>query len=164
MYDVIFYLFAFLTVISALVVVSSKNIVTSAFSLLFTFFGVSGLYALLGADFVAITQLLVYVGGILILILFGVMLTNNSINVYLKSENKNSIIPIIIIAVLSGGLLSLIIKTEWFSSEKNFPETTIYSLGNMLINQYILIFELLAILLLIALVGAASVARKESAE
>ncbi|MEK6571394.1 MAG: NADH-quinone oxidoreductase subunit J, partial [Bacteroidota bacterium] len=76
LFDIVFYVFALVTVVSAFVVVFSKNIVHSAFSLLFTFFGVAGLYVLLNADFLAVTQLLIYVGGILILLLFGVMLTS----------------------------------------------------------------------------------------
>ena len=69
-YDIIFYLFAAITVLSAFFVVTNRNIVYSAFFLLFTFVGVAGIYVLLGADFVAIVQLIVYVGGILILTAF----------------------------------------------------------------------------------------------
>ena len=72
-YDFIFYLFAAVTIVSGLMVVSSGNIVRSAYYLLSTLFGISGLYVLLGADFVAVTQIMVYIGGILILLLFGVM-------------------------------------------------------------------------------------------
>ncbi len=86
LYDFIFYLFAAITIVSAFFVVTLRNIVYSAFFLLFTFFGVAGIYIILGADFVAMVQLIVYVGGILILILFGVMLTNKITNVQLKQE------------------------------------------------------------------------------
>ena len=72
----VFYLVAIITVGSALMVAFSRNIIYSAFSLLGTFAGVAGLYVFLGADFVAAVQLLIYVGGILILILFAVMLTH----------------------------------------------------------------------------------------
>ena len=85
LYDIIFYIFALVTILSAYLVVTVRNIVYSAFSLLFTLFGIAGLYALLGADFVAIVQLIVYVGGILILMIFGVMLTNKITNVQIKT-------------------------------------------------------------------------------
>ena len=85
LFDIIFYLFAVTTIVSGFLVVSSKNIVHSAFYLLFTFFGVTGLYALLGADFIAVVQVMVYIGGILILIIFGVMLTNRITDVDRKS-------------------------------------------------------------------------------
>ena len=75
-----------ITVGSAAVVVLARSLIYSAFALLFTFFGVAGLYVLLGADFLAATQLLVYVGGILVLLLFGVMLTHKLYDLDLRSE------------------------------------------------------------------------------
>ena len=83
---VVFWVFAVVTVGSAAVVVLSRTLIYSAFALLFTFFGVAGLYVLLGADFLAATQLLVYVGGILVLLLFGVMLTHKIYDLDLRTE------------------------------------------------------------------------------
>lgn len=160
-YDFIFYLFAALTVVSAYMVVTSGNIVRSAFYLLATFFGVSGLYVLLGADFVAVTQIMVYIGGILILLLFGVMLTSNITHVEIKKGMQNIVPSIIATAVLLGALLSMMFNTEWKHELSEIPQTTSYELGKLLITDYVLIFELLGILLLIALIGAASMARKE---
>ena len=71
---------------SAAVVVLSRSLIYSAFSLLFTFFGVAIIYVLLGADFLAATQVLIYVGGILILLLFGVMLTHKLYSLNLQTE------------------------------------------------------------------------------
>ena len=71
----VFYLLAALTIGSALIVALSHNLVYSAFALLGAFMGVAGLYALLAADFVAVIQVMLYIGGILVLILFAVMLT-----------------------------------------------------------------------------------------
>ena len=90
-YDLIFYLFAAITILSAFFVVTTRNIVYSAYYLLFTFFGVAGIYVLLGADFIAMVQLIVYVGGILILLLFGVMLTNKITNVDIKSGTIHTV-------------------------------------------------------------------------
>ena len=89
-FDIVFYVFAVITVVSAFVVVFSRNIMYAAFSLLFTFFGVAGLYVLLSADFLAVTQILIYVGGILVLLLFGVMLTNNVVSVDIKTGTLNT--------------------------------------------------------------------------
>ncbi|MCF6270321.1 MAG: NADH-quinone oxidoreductase subunit J [Melioribacteraceae bacterium] len=160
-YDFIFYLFAAITVGSALLVVSSDNIVRSAFYLLATFFGVSGLYVLLGADFVAVTQIMVYIGGILILLLFGVMLTSNITNVEIKKGMKNLLPAIIGIGILLGAVISMMIDTRWKINVGEIPQTTSYEIGKLLITDYVLIFELLGILLLIALIGAASMARRE---
>ena len=163
-YDFIFYLFALLTILSALMVVSSDNIVRSAFYLLATFFGVSGLYVLLGADFVAVTQIMVYIGGILILLLFGVMLTSNITHVEIKKGMKNIVPAIIAIGVLLGALISMMFNTKWKEQLAELPQTTSYELGKLLITDYVLIFELLGILLLIALIGAASMARRDKVE
>lgn len=160
-FDIIFYLFAIITIVSGFLVVSSKNIVHSAFYLLFTFFGVAGLYALLGADFIAVVQVMVYIGGILILIIFGVMLTNKITDVQIKTGTLQVIPAAIIVGLFAGALASIMVKTQWHTQVSKIPNTTMYSLGDMLINEYVLIFELLGILLLIALIGAASIARRE---
>lgn len=159
-YDLIFYLFAAITLVSAFFVVTNRNIVHSAFFLLFTFFGVAGIYVLLGADFVAIVQLIVYVGGILILMLFGVMLTNKITNVEIKSGTINTMPAVIGVGLFAGVLLSAMINSNWIVVESEIPLQTTSALGHLLINEYVLIFELLGIILLVALVGAASIARR----
>jgi NADH-quinone oxidoreductase subunit J len=161
LYDIIFYLFAAITLVSGFFVITSKNIVYAAFNLLFTFFGVSGIYVLLGADFIAIVQILVYVGGILILLLFGVMLTNKITNVDIKSGSINVLIAAIVVGGFAGALTSIMYSTEWKTESSDFPISTASSLGNILITDYVLIFELLGILLLVALIGAASIARRD---
>ena len=107
LFDVVFFVFAFITVVSAFIVVFSKSIIYSAFSLLFTFFGVAGLYVLLQADFLAVTQILIYVGGILVLMLFGVMLTNKVVNVELKTGTMNTIPALLLVAIVAGTLSGL---------------------------------------------------------
>ena len=161
-YDFIFYLFAAVTLLSGLMVVSSGNIVRSAYYLLSTLFGISGLYVLLGADFLAVTQIMVYIGGILILILFGVMLTSDLTQVEIK-KGKSAVLPAIVgVGVLLGSIASILMKTNWQIELSKIPQTTTYDLGKLLITDYVLIFELLGILLLIALIGAASIARRDN--
>lgn len=160
-YDIIFYLFAIITVASAFVVVTTRNIIYSGFSLLFTFFGVAGIYVLLGADFLAIVQIMVYVGGILILLLFGVMLTNKITDVDIRTGTVHLLPAAIGVGILFGALTSVMVYTEWKSEPGEIPLTTTFSIGKELLTNYVLIFELLGILLLIALIGAASIARRE---
>ncbi len=161
LYDIIFYLFAAITLISGLVVITSRNIIYSAFSLLFTFFGVAGIYVLLGADFVAIVQLVVYVGGILILMLFGVMITQKAFSVDMKTSGTQIVPAIIGSALLAAALVSLAIHSQWSKLDNiTEPVSSIPQIGKLLINEYLIIFELLAVLLLIALVGAATIARR----
>jgi len=159
-YDIIFYLFAAVTVLSAFFVVSTRNIVRAAFFLLFTFFGVSGLYVMLGADFVAIVQLIVYVGGILILLIFGVMITNKITEVEIKTGTIHTLPAAIGVGLFTGMLGAVVLGTNWLQLDTDMPESTLSTLGNMLLNEYVLVFELLGILLLVALIGAASMARK----
>lgn len=159
--DFLFYVFAVITLVSAFFVVTFKNIIYSAYSLMLTFLGVAGIYVLLGADFIAIVQVIVYVGGILILILFGVMLTNKIQNVPIKTEASFIIPASITIGAFGGILVSTFINTRWKSMPAELANSTLVDVGHLLMNEYILIFELLGILLLVALVGAASIARKQ---
>jgi NADH-quinone oxidoreductase subunit J len=159
-YDIIFYLFAAITLISAFFVVTSRNIVHAAFYLLFTFFGVTGIYVLLGADFVAIVQLIVYVGGILILLIFGVMITNKITEVDIKTGTVHTLPAAIGVGLFTGIVGAVILNTEWKVVDSIMPAATLSTLGEMLLTEYVLIFELLGILLLVALIGAASMARK----
>ena len=159
-YEIIFYLFAVITVLSAFFVVTTRSIVYSAFYLLFTFFGVAGIYVLLGADFIAVVQLVVYVGGILILLLFGVMLTNRITNLQIKSGTVKIIPAAIGIALFAGILGASLLNTKWKSINSEFPLSTAHTIGLLLMQQYAVVFELLGILLLITLIGAASIARE----
>src|SRR3990167_7471745 len=135
LYDIVFYLFALVTILSAYLVVTVRNIVYSAFSLLFTLFGIAGLYALLGADFLAIVQLIVYVGGILILMIFGVMLTNKITNVQIKTGVFQILPATVGIGILGGFLLAVLLNTNWVNlAVKDSPPTT-FQLGQLLMNE-----------------------------
>ena len=161
LFDSVFYLFALITVVSAFVVVFSRNIIYSAFSLLFTFFGVAGLYVLLNADFLAITQVLIYVGGILALLLFGVMLTSRVIDVQMKTGTLETLPAVILTAGLAGVLCGIFFMTQWKTSPGPDLKSTAPKLGEMLMTTYVLPFEVASIVLLVALIGAAMIARKE---
>ena len=162
LYDIFFYFFAFISIVSAAVVVFSRNIVHSAFSLLFTFCGVAGIYVLLSADFLAVTQILIYVGGILVLIIFGVMLTNRVVNVEIKTGTLQTLPASIIVALLAGTLCGVFYVTDW-NSVRETPglATTTNGLGELFMTTYALPFEVASIVLLVALVGAAMIARRD---
>lgn len=151
---ILFYLFSIVTVGAAAVMVFSKNIVHSAFALMFSLIGVAALYVLLYADFIAATQLLVYVGGILILILFGVMLTSQGHSLNFKSITVN-LVPASLISVAVGILLIYAFtSTEWALAETVERTDTIHDLGMLLMGDYILPFIIAGVLLLIAIIGA----------
>lgn len=150
----VFYLFSIVTVGGAAVMVFSKNIVHSAFALMFSLAGVAVLYVLLYADFIAATQLLVYVGGILILILFGMMLTEQGFTQKFKAVTVN-ILPASLLAVVAATLLiSSYATTSWQLIAPVERSETVYDLGLLLMSDYILPFIIAGVLLLIAIVGA----------
>jgi NADH-quinone oxidoreductase subunit J len=159
--DIVFYVFALLTIFSACVVVFSKNIVYAAFALLFAFMGIAGLYVLLYADFLAVTQVLVYVGGILVLILFGVMLTSKVVSVDLRTGTVQTV-PALVLAAVVGGTLAGIFYATWKGTTAPAlgPETTTPGLGTQLMTSYMLPFEIASVILVVALVGAAMTARR----
>jgi len=155
----VFYLLAGLTVVTALGVALSRNILHSAFSLLGSLAGVAGLYFMLGADFVAVVQLLVYVGGILVLILFAVLLTRAITDI------KISNLSVSLIGALPAALLLLAMII--FTTVKAPLQTTVASaaptvarLGDALLREYLLPFEVASVVLLMALVGAMIIARR----
>ena len=156
-----FYLFAALTLASAAMVVFLRNVVYAAFSLFLTFFGVAGLSVFLGADFLAATQVMLYVGGILILIVFGVMLTRKVMDVEVSKARVNFPQGLILSAFLLAVLLGVVWKTRWPAGALAPQSPTTKTIGTLLMTDYLLPFEAVSLLLLGALIGAALLARKE---
>ena len=162
LFAILFYAFAVLTLAGASIVVFSRHIVRAAFALLFAFFGVAGLYVFLLADFVAVTQLLIYVGGITVLILFGVMLTSNQIHVDIKTNSLHTLPALLLSSALAGALVGVMGFTVWREGTSvAMPEATAPKLGEMLMTSYLLPFEVASVVLLVALVGAAMIARRD---
>jgi len=161
---VIFYLVAALTVGSAAMVAFSRNIIYSAFSLLGAFAGVAGIYVFLGADFVAAVQLLIYVGGILVLILFAVMLTHRITDVKITNRAAGKIPALAIVGVLIGLLVQTIRQTPWAKAKEVLYTPTSAKIGDLFLESYLLPFELASLVLLAALIGAVVLARKEIRE
>ncbi|MCY4057754.1 MAG: NADH-quinone oxidoreductase subunit J [Gammaproteobacteria bacterium] len=156
----IFYGVAAAVLGSALYVVVGKNLVHSAFALVAAFFGVAVFYVYLGADFLAGAQVLIYVGGILTLLLFGVMLTNRIYNLNLRS-GAIQVVPGALSAGLVFALLVWIIQSvDWGAMDAGDPGPTSESIGRLLVGDYLLPFEIASVLLLIALMGAAMLVRR----
>jgi NADH-quinone oxidoreductase subunit J len=160
--QIVFYFFAAMTVGSAVVVVFSKNLIHSAFALLFTFFGVAALYVFLGADFLAATQMVIYVGGILVLLIFGVMLTHKISEMKLKSETYQFWPGLALVTIVFGTLVTVMIRTTWHTQEAQPANPTTAAIGELFMKEYILPFEIASIFLLIALIGAAMIVRRRS--
>ncbi|MGZ3777550.1 MAG: NADH-quinone oxidoreductase subunit J family protein [Mucilaginibacter sp.] len=176
MAQALFYLMAFIALASALFVAASKNLVRSVFMFFVTLMAIAGLYVLSFADFVAITQIVVYVGGILVLMIFAFMLSGKEMLANLQQSGKFisvSKVPALLLAALFFiVMLNIILK----SNTDNLPwlhnavtqnnmftpgDTTIGNIGVNLMTAYLLPFEAVSILLMMALIGAAHLSRKE---
>ena len=160
----VFLLVAGVTLASAAMVAFSRNIIYSAFSLLGTFAGAAGIYVFLGADFVAAIQLLIYVGGILVLILFAVMLTHRITDVAITNRAAGRIPALVIVAVLLALLVQTIRETPWARAKEIVYAPTSARIGDLFLQEYLLPFELASLVLLAALIGAVVLARKEIRE
>ena len=157
---VIFYAVAAMVLGSALYVVLGSNLVHSAFALVAAFFGVAIFYVYLGADFLAGAQVLIYVGGILTLLLFGVMLTNRIYDLNLRT----GAVQVAPGALAAGAVFALLVwivgSVDWAALDAGEPGPTSESLGRLLVGEYLLPFEIASVLLLIALMGAAMLVRR----
>jgi len=160
----VFYLVVVVTLGSAAIVAFSRNIIYSAFSLLGTFAGVAGIYIFLGADFVAAVQVLIYVGGILVLVLFAVMLTHRITDVEITNRTAGRIPALIVVGVLVYLLVQTVRETPWAKAKEVVYTATTSKIGDLFLDTYLLPFELASLVLLAALIGAVVIARKEIKE
>jgi NADH:ubiquinone oxidoreductase subunit 6 (subunit J) len=163
----LFYVFAAVTAGSAVAMVLSRNIVRTAVSLLFTLLGVGGLYFLLDAEFLAAVQLVVYAGGTLILIVFGVMLTSKS--PFSRFEPK---LVEVMVATSVAGILFVALVMAIHNAMPTFGTAEVATgsrypvdlLGQALLGDYLVPFELSSVLLLVVMIGAAYLAKGRKAD
>jgi NADH-quinone oxidoreductase subunit J len=160
-YAALFYLVAGITVVSALGVAFSQNVVYSAFFLMGTLLGAAGLYAFLAADFVAVIQLLIYVGGILVLTLFAIMLTHQIADVQISNRSVGRLPALALVVGVGAAMGYAIARAPWVRGEVAPPAPTTFGIGESFLGPYLLPFELASIVLLTALVGAVVLSRKE---
>jgi len=149
-----FYLFGAMVLGIGLVVTFSTNLLRSAFSLFFVLFGVAGFYVLLGGDFIAIVQIMVYAGGVNVLLIFGTMLTSDVNN----PERSNISFQGILTAIAAIGFFAIvygiITSHQWNLSPLQELNPTTKDLGTLLLKEYVLPFEVISFLLLSAMIGA----------
>lgn len=164
--QIVFAFIFLITVGSACVVAFSPKLIYSAFALIGTFVGVAATFVLLSADFVGLTQIVVYAGGILVLTIFAVMLTAH-IDQDAKSNpvsNYKAVVPLMIVFI---ALMSVIVSSDKW---KQVPQdqmshvTTVNTIGHKLLTDYLLPFELISVLLLMSMIGAALITRRHVKE
>lgn len=160
--EIAFYVLAIMTVGSAVGVVMVRNIIHAVVALISTFAGVAGLYVTLSADFIAITQILIYIGAVSVLFLFAIVLTPQS-----ERMNQESFlrIPAAVICALVVALLAWVaLDTQWNTTASLGFEETASEIGVLLLDRYVLAFEVASALLLIAVIGAIVLVNPEPAE
>ncbi|HEX4210851.1 MAG TPA: NADH-quinone oxidoreductase subunit J [Candidatus Binataceae bacterium] len=163
--QIVFWLMAILTVGSALITAFSRNIVYSAFALLGAFAGVVGIYILLAADFVAMVQIFVYIGGILVLTIFAVMLTQGIGDVHVSNRAVGTVPAVVTTFIIGAVMLYATVQTPWYAAKKALMVApTTYGIGNAFLDAYVLPFELASLVLLAALIGAVVISRQETHE
>lgn len=177
MVQVAFYAFSALTLVGALAVLLTRNVLYAAFFLLLTLFGVAGLFVLAGADFLAIAQIMIYVGGVLVLVIFGIMLTHKpELPTDTNSQQPNRITSANRSGAGGGWLVALLVTGALFVAlytllaRANFTllnrpvgwQSTMNTIGKQLMTEYLVPFEIAGILLLAALVGATYLAAPQT--
>ena len=160
----LFYISAALAIGGGLAVAFNRNIVRSGFSLLATLLGLSFFYLLLGADFLFGVQMLVYVGGILVLVLFAVLLTTRIDQVRFSNPSMTGLPAAVLVGFTAATLGLIAVRTAW--PEKSSPIVKgfvdhVTPIGDQLLTRWLFPFEAISILLLVALIGAVYLARKE---
>jgi NADH-quinone oxidoreductase subunit J len=167
MVSVFFYLIAAVMVGAAIVVVTSRNVVRAALALIVVFAGVAAQFILLAAEFVAVTQVLVYIGAIMVLMLFGIMLTRARIGRDVDATNDHWWSGLITAMLLVGVMAYALV--DYYGGDKLPADRQVDSVAgsntatvsDSIFAQYLIPFEVVSVLLLAALVGAIVIARKD---
>jgi len=160
--EILFWILSATAILSALIVVTSKNPVYSVLALIVTFFCISGHYILLNAQFLAIVNIIVYAGAIMVLFLFVIMLMNLNKD---TEPQKNKWLKLA--GALAGGCLLLVLIAALRTTEKNMAELKtgdiglIKNLGKELFTNYVVPFEISSVLFLSAMVGAVVIGKRE---
>ncbi|MCS7004253.1 MAG: NADH-quinone oxidoreductase subunit J [Cytophagales bacterium] len=157
MVDIIFIAFVCLTAFAAFAIVLANQILQAAYWLLCTLLGIAGIFLFLGADFIAIAQVIAYVGGVLVLLLFGIMFVGADTATKRKTGRFSGL------ALASGLLLFLIwlVRLIPLCESEFYINTTLYDIGYQLLTNFLVPFEIAGILLLVALVSAVFISAKK---
>ncbi|AXA36114.1 MAG: NADH-quinone oxidoreductase subunit J [Candidatus Hydrogenedentota bacterium] len=157
----IFWIFASLSGLAAVIAVFARNIANAAYALFFSLGAIAGIYGLLGADFLAITQVVIYVGGIVTLLLFGILLTNRSLEDLVRSDRRPYVVGVLGGVGIFGILLAILATARWQIEPTPALEGTTAALGYLLLQKYVFAFEFSSLTLLAALVGASYLVRRK---
>ncbi|MCS6968374.1 MAG: NADH-quinone oxidoreductase subunit J [Cytophagales bacterium] len=159
METLLFYCFAFMAVSAAVYILFTPNLMRAAIALMVVFLSLAGIYALTGAEFVAAAQIMVYAGGILILLVFGLMFTSEPNQQPARSSHHYRGLALLLSLALLTALVRIGIEIDFQTPQPQSSPLT--NLGTMLLADYALPLETLAMLLLLAIVASVYIAAKE---
>ena len=148
----------------AIAVVTNKNVLHSAYYLVLAFVGIAAVYVLLEAPFIAVIQVLIYIGAIAILIIFAIMLTRRLMSKDMEQRNNQWIWAALGSLLLFGVLGWLVYNANWPVIEAAVPKEPIMLMGEELLSTYVVPFEIASVLLLAALVGSILIGRERDQE
>ena len=160
MQAIVFVLLAIVTLGAALMVVISQNLMRSALWLILAFFGIAGIFILLQAEFLAVTQVLIYVGAISTLIIFAIMLSRNLADPHMPRFNQQWGLVGGFAALLFVGLAAVVTRVAWPVASGEVSADAIRTLGMDLVGPYAVPFEVASVLLVVAMIGAIIIARE----
>lgn len=160
---IIFFILALMAISCAVLVINSERMSHMILAMVFTFLAIAGLYFLLRAEFIGVVQIIVYVGAMAILFVFGVMLTEHKIVTFDTQPHRwHSIVSFLGVAILLMTMLYGISVIEIPGAESPQYIGSAFEIGMELYGSYVVAFEAVGVLLLVALVGAVVLARKET--
>jgi NADH-quinone oxidoreductase subunit J len=158
---VVFYLVALLAIAGAIAVVRTPNMIRSALGLILALASVAIVFLLLSADFLAMVQLVVYVGAIMILMLFAIMLTPGQVELPALAERGQHLAAAMVAVAIGGISLFAIFSQPWNLRPTPLNVPTVESIGQLMFTTYVLPFEIASILLTAAMIGAIIIARED---
>jgi len=160
MQQVMFFVLSAVTLISGALVVTTRNLFRAALWLVLTFFGIAGLFVLLNAEFLAVAQVLIYVGAISTLIIFAIMLSRGVMDPKARRFNDQWGVVAGFAAILFVLLATILTRVQWPVDVGEVPADAISRIGADLVGPYVIPFEVASVLLVAAMIGAIVIARE----
>ena len=154
-----FWSLAGLTLGSAAMIILVRNLLHAVLFLILSFVGIAGLYITLSADFVAVTQVLIYAGAIAVLMIFAVMLTPRS-----SRDNAGNFLQLpalLLSGLVIAGITFVVLETDWREAGRGSFDSTAAAIGEALLTPFVLPFEIASVLLVAAMIGAIVLVRED---
>jgi NADH:ubiquinone oxidoreductase subunit 6 (subunit J) len=160
MLQAVFIILSLVTLGAAVMVVTSRSLFHSALWLILAFFGIAAIFILLNAEFLAVVQVLIYIGAISTLIIFAIMLSRNVMDLKGRRFNEQWGVVAGFSVLLFVVLLALLTRVSWPVTAESVPPDAIARLGEAFVGPYVVPFEVASVLLVVAMIGAIIIARE----